>query len=119
MMIMLNVMSLQDWTARDHRLSPTSDNAENRTTFRGVSSDVAESPSEDVVAVSEDEVEFFLLGSRSFDILICSRVEKCAIDEPVLFAERGVDGVVEVVREDKDTLESDGVAGTDCGTFGF
>ena len=101
-----------------HRLwvCPVSDSCENRTIFLGVKTELAESSSDDAVPpVCDvvDEAEFFREGSSNFDILRCSRVENCDIDTLALLVERGVDGVVDVVIVDSDTLESDGVGGTD------
>ena len=93
-----------------------SDNVEKRTTFRRVRSELAESSSDDIVPVvsdTDEEVEFFRLGRSSLDILRCNRVEKCAMEALTLLFERGVDGAVDVVTVDSDTLESDGVGGTD------
>lgn len=79
---------------------------EKRTTFRGVSSEDAESASEML------DTEFFRVGRSSF-IPSCRRdasddcVTDGAMDE--LRCERGVDGAVDVVSVDSDAFESDGV----------
>lgn len=92
-------------------LSLSPDMTEKRTTFRGVSSDDAESSSDSVAALA-----FFLVGNSN-------RIPRCSFDENVFCAmglafdtlrfERGVDGAVEV-RVDSDAFESEGVRGLEC-----
>ena len=86
-------------------LSP--DITENRTTFRGVSSDEAESSSECVVGVG---AKFFLGSSSrmpnwSFEKDMLSD----RVDVEALRFDLGVDGVVDV-NVDSDAFESDGVS---------
>lgn len=85
---------------------------ENRTAFRGVRADETEESSSEtermVGLVGTDRLE----AENNFDMLKCNLEENCEAPNALLF-DRGVEGVDEEGRLDRDASDADGVRGTE------